>query len=59
MNNKVDTTVSKMLEYIISAANHLQLSKFEDILEDYKDKVEQVYQLINELDIVVTRQSRG
>lgn len=59
MNNNVDTSVGKMLEHIVSAANHLQLSKFEDILEDYKDEVEQVYRVINELDVVVTRQSRG
>lgn len=59
MNNKVDASVSKMLEHIVNAANHLQLSKFEDILDKYKSEVEQVYRVINKLDIVVTRQSRG
>lgn len=59
MTNNVNASVSKMLEHIVNAANHLQLSKFEDILKNYKDEVEQVYQVINKLDIVVTRQSRG
>lgn len=59
MNNNVDTSVSKMLKHIVSAAKHLQLSKFEEIVENYKDEVEQVYRVINKLDIVVTRQSIG
>lgn len=54
MNNKVDVNVSKMLEHIVSAANNLQLSKFEDILDKYKSEVEQIYREINKLDIVVT-----
>lgn len=58
MNNQSSVDISKMLEHIISAAKHLQSSKFGDILLEYEGDVEQIYHSINKLDIVVTRQSR-
>lgn len=58
MNNQASANVSKMLEHIISAAKHLQSSKFGDILLEYEGDVEAIYHSINKLDIAVTRQSR-
>ena len=58
MNNQASANVSKMLEHIISAAKHLQSSKFGDILLEYEGDVKAIYHSINKLDIVVTRQSR-
>lgn len=58
MNNQASANVSKMLEHIVSAAKHLQSSKFDDILLKYEDEVKSLYHSINKLDIVVTRQSR-